>query len=213
MKRTLFLMLTLIASTIFAAAQVVTVTLVDGSRSYGEFISCDENLLVIEPYTAVKYAKKFKPVEVTLVDVQDVGQYKSIDGKFVFDESSRVIKVQPQETIVVREEAPKRATPNEVIGKAFKATGNACISLGIPSLIAGTILVAYGNTDLATMPTTKEKADKNASKAKCAAAGYVLMPMGAALTIVGIPLCVHGKKIAQMNFNYTGNGAGLAVNW
>jgi hypothetical protein len=37
--------------------------------------------------------------------------------------------------------------------------------------------------------------------------------MGAALTIVGIPLNVHGKRIAEMNINYTGNGAGLSFNF
>ena len=59
----------------------------------------------------------------------------------------------------------------------------------------------------------REDAEKNATKGKCATAGCVLLPMGAALTIVGIPLNVHGKRIAEMNINYTGNGAGLSFNF
>jgi hypothetical protein len=55
--------------------------------------------------------------------------------------------------------------------------------------------------------------NKNSTKNKCAAAGYVLMPFGAAWTVVGIPLYVKGKYIAELNFNYTGNGAGIAMNF
>jgi hypothetical protein len=43
--------------------------------------------------------------------------------------------------------------------------------------------------------------------------GYILTPMGAALTIVGIPLYVHGKKMLQLDIQYTGNGAGVALNF
>lgn len=43
-------------------------------------------------------------------------------------------------------------------------------------------------------------------------AGYILMPMGGALTVVGIPLYIKGNKMT-MNVNYTGNGAGIAFNF
>ena len=57
-----------------------------------------------------------------------------------------------------------------------------------------------------------EAASKNAeAKGKMQLAGCILLPVGASLTIVGIPLYAHGKKIINMNFNYTGNGVGLAM--
>lgn len=66
--------------------------------------------------------------------------------------------------------------------------------------------------------STKEKLDKvqtiNAKKdikSKLATAGGILFPIGASLTIVGIPLHIHGNKIITMNLNYTGNGIGVGV--
>ena len=43
--------------------------------------------------------------------------------------------------------------------------------------------------------------------------GYVLTPLGAALTIVGIPLYVKGNKIMQMDVKCSGNAAGLTLNF
>ena len=107
----------------------------------------------------------------------------------------------------------RAANPNLVIGNALKKTGNVCMGIGIPSVLVGTILVAYGNTGLVDVPKTQADIDKNLAKGRCSTAGCVLLPMGAALTIVGIPLNVHGKRIAEMNINYTGNGAGLSFNF
>ena len=42
-------------------------------------------------------------------------------------------------------------------------------------------------------------------------AGYILTPMGGALTIIGVPLYLYGKKMMQVNINYTGNGAGVSA--
>ena len=70
-------------------------------------------------------------------------------------------------------------------------------------------VVAYGNSST----SGKNATSTILKKSQCAAAGYVLLPMGAALTVVGIPLHVQGKKIGQLNINYTGNGAGMSVNF
>ncbi len=37
--------------------------------------------------------------------------------------------------------------------------------------------------------------------------------MGAALTIVGIPLYVHGKRLGELSVKYEGIGAGITMNF
>ena len=44
-------------------------------------------------------------------------------------------------------------------------------------------------------------------------AGIILTSTGAALKIIGVPLYCYGKRIMTLNVNYTGNGAGLALNF
>lgn len=203
MKR-LFLFLTVVVIAASVMAESVSVFLCDGRKIKGSLISYTEEVLIIEPNTLVKYEKKFSPEEVLYFTIDGVGKCDSKDGKFIFDESTRII---PEEKASVAEVQPNNvlpSNPNEVIGKALKSTGGACIGVGIPSLIAGTILVAYGYAG-------NNNLSKVIVKSKCATAGCVLMPFGAALTIVGIPLHVHGKRIAELNFNYTGNGAGVSV--
>ena len=124
---------------------------------------------------------------------------------------AKLEKKQAKQQKIVEQKRIMAANPNEVIGKAFHSTGTICMSIGIPSLVTGAILLGVGNTKVEG--TNEEDIKKIKSYAKCAAAGYVLLPMGASLTIVGVPLFVHGKRIAELNFNYTGNGAGISMNF
>ena len=113
--------------------------------------------------------------------------------------------------------------PNYVIGEALKNTGTISIAAGIPCLLAGTILLAVGShvpeVDFGNgYLSDKEKLDKleaaskdAEAKGKMQLAGCILFPIGASLTIIGIPLYVHGKRIMDLNFNYTGNGVGVSM--
>ena len=113
--------------------------------------------------------------------------------------------------------------PNYVIGEALKNTGTISIASGIPCLLAGTILLAVGShvpeVDFGNgYLSDKEKLDKleaaskdAEAKGKMQLAGCILLPIGASLTIIGIPLYVHGKRIMDLNFNYTGNGVGVSM--
>lgn len=212
MKKLLFMVMAIFA--ISVNASVVQVYLINGKTIKGELLSYNESELAIEPDVLIKYKRVLHPNEVEYFEIEGVGRCNSIDGKFVFDESTKIIqteevvaKYQPQ----LRKVQP--STPNEVIGQAFKTVGNTCISLGIPSLVVGTILIVYGNTGIVASPKTIDEANKILTKSKCSTAGCVLLPFGSALTIVGVPLRVHGKRIAELNVNYTGNGAGLAINF
>ena len=198
-----------------SAFATIKVKFTTGQVLEGEYISHNDTLLRMEPNYDQISVLEIKPGRVQYFIISGIGRFKVEDGKFVPEaktqanlEKQRIR--QEAHAIVVNERA---ANPNEVIGKAFKSTGDACIGIGIPSLLVGTILVAYGTTGLNAKPQTTEEVEKQEIKNKCATAGCVLLPFGAALTIVGIPLHVHGKRIAELKFNYTGNGASLSMSF
>lgn len=128
----------------------------------------------------------------------------------------------------------RAATPNQVVGEAMKTTGTVSLAVGVPCLAAGMACLMYANfvpNPMANYTTNQTRAnadnrlqylslDEYRSKAEAftasthaaEVAGYILMPMGGALTVVGIPLYIKGNKLT-MSVNYTGNGAGLALNF
>lgn len=93
----------------------------------------------------------------------------------------------------------REGDPNYAIGRALKQTGDIALSIGVPTMTIGAVLLAYGYVGY------------DLTSAKCGAAGAILLPFGGALTVVGIPLSIKGKHIMDIKFNYTGNGAGVAV--
>lgn len=128
----------------------------------------------------------------------------------------------------------RAANPNVELGKALKNTGVISMSVGIPCVAAGIASLVYANmlpNPTAGYTTSQSLANQNPNlqymsvddyvtklgeyngkvqAANCA--GYLLTGAGAALTIVGIPLYIYGKQMT-LNVNYTGNGAGLALNF
>jgi len=126
----------------------------------------------------------------------------------------------------------RAANPNEDLAKVLKTTGTVSLSVGVPCLATGIACLMYANfvpNPVAnwTTSTTRATAESglklvSAEEYNAAAlaftkkthaaelAGYVLTPMGGALTIVGIPLYLSGMKL---NVNYTGNGVGIALNF
>lgn len=216
MKKLLLVLVAIFALSISASAEYVVVSLNSGRSIEGNVVSRTDTTLVVEPVYAASHSTiTFRPEGVRSFTISHVGRFNVVDGKFVPDAKTqaRMEKLRIEQEAHAKLVSERAANPNEVIGKAFKSTGGVCIGVGIPSLLVGTILVAYGNTGLVDVPKTQADVDKNVSKGKCATAGCVLLPMGAALTIVGIPLHVHGKRIMEMRINYTGNGAGVALNF
>ena len=129
----------------------------------------------------------------------------------------------------------RAANPNVELGKALKNTGIMSLSIGVPCVAAGVASLLYAN--LLPNPTngyttSKTLAEQNPNlqymsateyigkleeyngKVKAANnAGYLFTGAGAALTIIGIPLYCYGKRIMTLDVNYTGNGAGIALNF
>ena len=210
MKKILFIVVAFVVTVITAQAATVTATFTNGQSIEGTLISMTDTTVTLVPIYSVDHKEiVIKPERVRYFSISGIGRHNVEDGKFVpsAKAQAKLDKMQEQKRTLAA------ANPNQVIAKAFKSTGGVCMGVGIPSLLVGTILVAYGNTGLIALPKTTEDAEKNATKAKCSTAGCVLLPMGAALTIVGIPLHVHGKRIGELNVNYTGNGAGLSFNF
>lgn len=202
MKKLILLSLAVIM-TAGLMAESVNVYLVNGKTLQGKLISYNEEVLAIEPNTLVKYERKLRPYEVDYFEIEGVGRCNSINGFFVFDEST---KITTEENVPVAHVQPRRiqpANPNEEIGKAFRTCGSVALGVGVPALLAGTVLTIAGHV----MPTTP----LDNTKTRCCEAGYILLPIGASLTIIGVPLMVQGKRIADLNFNYTGTGAGVSI--
>ena len=207
MKKVIFAMMAFCAICVTAQAASVTASLLRGKSLEGRLLSLNDTMLVMEPFYYSEKLVKLHPNEVHHFSIPGAGRYSVVDGKFVPDAKTQA-RIDKQRE---REAELASTNPNEVIADALKKTGAAALGFGIPSLFAGTILVAYGSTGLIALQKNTEETEKNFKKNKCAAAGYVLLPMGAALTIVGIPLYVHGKRLAEINLKYTGNGAGVAM--
>lgn len=137
--------------------------------------------------------------------------------------------------VVQTDSIGRAANPNEEIGKALKNTGLISMSVGVPCVVAGVATLLYAefmpnptagyttsqtmasqNKDLQYMSATEyisKLEDYNGKKRTASNAGYILTGAGAALTIVGVPLYCYGKHIMTLNVQYTGNGAGLALNF
>lgn len=98
--------------------------------------------------------------------------------------------------------------PNYALGKAMKVSGATALGIGIPCLAVGLATCIAGNV----MYVSKYGTGLT-TKSQLLETSYYLLPIGASLTIVGIPLYVEGKKIMELNVNYTGNGVGLSMNF
>lgn len=131
--------------------------------------------------------------------------------------------------------AGQPSDPNVEIGKALQTTGAISMSVGIPCVVAGVASLLYAEflpNPTAGYTTSQSLADQYKDLEYMSARGYIakleeyngkvraannagliLTSTGAALTIIGVPLYCYGKRIMTLNVNYTGNGAGLALNF
>ena len=230
MKRFLFILVEILVTSAHINAENVKVLLKDGTEINGELISYNESLLVVEPDAFIKYSRKLKPKDVNSFEIEGVGRYFSTDGQFILDESTvnQYINQKQQElTVSLANDSTKEVStdfwqrvlseksakpqstlpsnPNEVIGRAFLSTGGVALGIGLPCFVAGIATCVAGNVNVTTSNIEQ--------KANCVEASYYLFGVGASLTIISIPLIVHGRRIADMKVNYTGNGVGTTVNF
>lgn len=221
MKKILFI-IALVMSAVTMMAEDVRVTTKDGLVIAGEFINGTDSTYTIKcsndirAYIIERYGTD--TITFQLKNISEVAMY----GKVLVPHNGKLTTIGSKtERAKLPLTKPQPSDPNKVIGKALKTTGAVALGIGVPCLFTGTILMAVGLSglkgELKENISTK-KLDKvqtiNAEmdiNSKLATAGYILFPIGASLTIVGIPLHIHGNKIITMNLNYTGNGIGVGV--
>lgn len=226
MKRILLILALAVSAIATFALDPVKVTTSDGKVISGYFVIGTDTTYTIkctDHYITNKYGTD--TITFRMTDIRQVYMYNQTfvpyEGQLVAKKSITtklgtevaVVSNGQQSTIYTS----KPGDPNYMIGKALKSTGGVAIGVGVPCTVAGAILLAVGYTKPSINPNANslseilEIVNKSASKEKMQAAGSILLPIGASLTIVGIPLYAHGKKIMTMNFNYIGNGVGVAM--
>lgn len=189
-----------------------------------------------------KDGKKAKTRSIMLKDVESYKVKEGITYKVVLPKRDTIVEIT-RDTVfsfIVDGEMEdynmtRAGNPNEMIGKALKTTGTISMSIGVPCLAAGISCLLYANllpSATEGYTTSKTAAAQSSDlkyimveeyirkmegyngKVKAAeTAGYILTPLGGGLTIVGIPMFLYGKKIGELKVNYTGNGAGVSMNF
>ena len=223
MKRILLILALAVSAIATFAQDPVKVTTSDGKVISGYFVIGTDTTYTIkctDHYITNKYGTD--TITFRMADIREVYMYNKTfvpyEGTLVAKKSVTsklgtevaVVSNGQQSTIYTS----KPGDPNLVIGKALKSTGGVSIGVGVPCAVAGAILLAAGKSaekslyDTSNVSSTLKEGRKSSD---LQLAGCILLPLGASLTIVGVPLYVHGKKIMNMNFNYTGNGVGVAM--
>lgn len=223
MKRIVLILALAVSAIATFALDPVKVTTSDGRLINGYFIDGTDSTYTIkcaDSYIINKYGAD--TITFHMTDIRQVYMYNQAyvpyDGKLVAKKSiaskhgteAAVLSYDNKSTIYTS----LPGDPNLVIGKALKSTGGVSIGVGVPCAVAGAILLAAGKSAEKSLYETSNisstlKAGRKSSDLQLA--GCILLPLGASLTIVGVPLYVHGKKVMNMNFNYTGNGVGVAM--
>jgi hypothetical protein len=221
MKRILLILALAVSAIATFAQDPVKVTTSDGKVISGYFVIGTDTTYTIkctDHYITNKYGTD--TITFRMADIREVYMYNKTfvpyEGKLVAKKSV-TSKLGTEVAIVSNGNqssiyTSKPGDPNYMIGKALKSTGGVAIGIGVPCTVAGTILLAVGKSMQKSIDYTKlEDVKRSIKGSDLQLAGCILLPLGASLTIVGIPLYAHGKKIMTMNFNYTGNGVGVAM--
>jgi len=159
-----------------------------------------------------------------------LGQQVTPSSNQQVDSLSSIVKIEEDSEILNR----YMQNQNVAIGKALKTTGTVSLAVGVPTLAGGLAALLYANllpnpvagyttsklqaqTDGSTYITMDEYnakvKDFNRKTQAAEIAGYIMTPLGGALTIVGIPLYVTGNKMLKLNVQVSGEGAGVAINF
>lgn len=182
-------------------AQRVTLTMKTGQTISGKLVTVSDStitLLLGQPLTEMKIPAD----HIQSGKMPHNGQLFVQDGRIIILTSEDIKESHNRKTKELY------SNPHFAIGASLKKAGKVLMVAGVPCLAAGLVACIAGHT-------MHVGDDINSSKIKTKnnliESSYYLLPIGASLTLVGIPIYVEGKKIMDLNINYTGNGAGLAL--
>lgn len=211
MKKVIFILSLMLVPYVAQAENIKVILTKARNPIEGTVLSFSDTLVVMEPNAAPGQSIELTPERVQYFSIDGIGIYYSKGGKFVPNAKTKAKLDKAKLSKIEYEQGGHNL--NEEIAKAFKSTGGICLGIGIPTLIAGSVLVGIGNSSTNGNGNISDMISETDMKSKCAIAGYIFMSTGATLTIIGVPLHIHGKHIADLNFNYTGNGAGVSLNF
>jgi len=146
-------------------------------------------------------------------------KYATTDGDIIYtDEKAQAIPEQILDSIAnksniqtvvkmqsITQDKKRMSDPNYAIAQAMLYTGGISMGIGIPCLMAGSIICGIDMN----AKTTKEA--ESISRAKTA--GMILAGAGVALTVVSIPMTIYGKKMMNLCVQMNQNGAGVIINF
>ena len=211
MKRLFFIIAVVFSASDIYSEENVRVITNDAMEVEGIFINGTDSLYTIRcidnnmrTYVIKHYGSD--TISFRIADIYEVHMYGKVfaplNGKLVVKKKNNGTQSINQDASATYRVSP--SNPNYVVGKALKSTGTTCFGVGIPCMLAGAIMWGVG------INKSQDYTNFN-SGIKITSAGMYLTAFGSALTVVGIPLCIHGKKIMEIDINYTGNGAGVAL--
>lgn len=199
MNRIFYLLIICVfALTANVSAQNCTLKMTTGQTMQGTLVDATDSTVTFLMDEAIQ------PVVIPASRIQSgtlphKGKLLVKDGKVVIQTAEEMKAAQHKEIA---------NNPNYALGKALKVSGATSLGIGIPCLAAGLATCIAGNV----MYVSKYGTGLT-TKSQLLETSYYLLPIGASLIVVGIPLYVEGKKIMEVNVEYTGNGVGLSMNF
>ena len=214
MKTKIFLLIACLLCTFVGVfAQTIELKTTNGQTLKGKFVQASDTSVTI----TLKGAGGEQDLVIPVSRIVS-GTFSNKDRLYVFDGR---ISILSKNDLSKSEKQIVMGNPNVAIGRAIKNVGTVSMAIGIPCLAAGVVTCIAGHPKNNTTINTNDPekaieeaqaiADKEESKGKMKEASYYLLGTGSALTIVGIPLHLCGKRIMELNVNYTGTGAGIAL--
>lgn len=198
MKKLFITIICALSMSISAAAQNCVLKMTNGQTVQGTLIDATDSTITFMMEGATQ-AYMLPASRIKSGTLPHKGKISILDGKII---------IQTRDDLKAAQNIQIANNPNYAIGKALKVSGATSLGIGIPCLAAGLATCIAGNV----MYVSKYGTGLT-TKSQLLETSYYLLPIGASLTIVGIPLYVEGKKLMDLNVNYTGNGVGLTMNF
>lgn len=197
MKKTILIITCLMISMVGVFAQSAAIKMKSGQTVTGKFIDANDSTIIL--MVDGEAGSQTLALPASRIAQGKLPHHRKLvikDGK---------ITILTKDDIKAEQRKVTAGNPNYALGKALKVSGATAIGIGVPCLAAGLATCIVGRVGVTRYNAVK--------KANCVEASYYLLGAGAALTIVGVPLYVGGKKMMDLNVSYTGNGAALSLNF
>lgn len=217
MKKILLLITILFAITVNANEHIKVITN-NGFVCDGKMVKGNSNSIIVKAnkhkYGADTLTFELKDIRRVILNGEDFVPY---DDKLVAEKSLSSISLLSSSPIKYG-----YIDHNYATGKALKSAGGVTIALGIPCVATGAGLliaskqkVIRDTEDLLNNSITTsnifEYQQELLRSNDMYWAGVAIVSAGSLLTVIGIPLCVKGKKLMNLNCSLSYNNVGVTL--